>query len=191
MIFVLVLGLYNRVKYSRSSYSEYRNIEIKQDSQTSASIEEPPIDVELNPEPIEPYEYFSNLGKEISDNSYVSIIKNEDGTIDIYNIIQNTPEVIIKSAFEASARKWILEFMKGVYTSDYKVRYVQMSVTWLYAGVRPTQVGLGINQAKSISKEEWENITPYDFCIWLMSVSEGKNDNDFANSTYSKDFVCR
>lgn len=136
------------------------------------------------------YDYFYDLGKEISDNSNVSVIDNKDGTFDVFNIIENKPDVVIESAFEASARKWILEFMSEVYNSSHNVRYVQISVTWLYAGIPPTQVGLGINQAKNLSKEDWENTTPYDFCNWLESVSTGKDDYDLANSTYSNNFKC-
>jgi hypothetical protein len=150
----------------------------------------PPTIIPKATEPIDPTNYFYEIGKKVSSNSNVTVIKNNDGTIDVLNIIQNEPDVIIKSAFEANTRKWILEFMKEVYTSPHKVRYVQMSITWLYTEVSPTQVGLGVNQVKNVTLDEWNKTTPYDFCKWLEKVSTGKNDANPSNSTYSSNFKC-
>lgn len=185
-------------------YTKVQNLNIENDGNSLRGIPTPTVqntpapsvlptgiqNVETPKEEKSAYDYFYDLGKDVSDNSNISVIDNKDGTIDVFNIIENKPDVVIKSAFEASTREWMLDFMSGVYTSPYKVRYVQMSVTWLYAEVSPTQVGLGINQANKVPEEDWTNTTPYDFCKWLGRVSTGKNDENPANSTYSNNFNC-
>jgi hypothetical protein len=150
-----------------------------------------PTPTTLAPIPTEsPYVVFSKIGREVTENSNLNVFENKDRTIDVYNIIENEPEGVWESGFEASERQWITEFLSKVYTSNYRVRYVQISVTWLNAGVPPTKVGLGINQARNISKDEWNNVTPYDLCTWLKSVSTFLNENDYASSTFTENYEC-
>jgi len=147
-------------------------------------------------EEIDPYDVMVAIGKGVTDNSNVSVFKNKDGSIDVINNIQLTPEVNIGLGFDTYTRKWITEFLAKSYTSDLKIRYVLVTVSFLNTGRLATRVGIGINQASKYSDEEWKKFTPYDLCNWLNRIQIGDNvDPDSSafnpsNWVFAKNYNC-
>ena len=147
-------------------------------------------------EEIDPYDAMVAIGKDVTDNSNVSVFKNKDGSIDVINNIQLTPEVNIGWGFDASTRKWITEFLTKSYTSDLKIRYVLVTVSFLNTGRPATRAGLGVNQASKYSETEWNSFTPYDLCTWLKQTQIGDNVDSSSSSfnpsnwAFAKNYTC-
>lgn len=134
------------------------------------------------PTPSDPYAILSKIGREgAGDNSNVSIFKNDDGSVDVINNIQLTPEVTW--GIDAYTRKWITEFLSKSYTSGLNIRYVLVTVSFLNTGQPATRVGLGLNLAKKYTDTEWKEFTPYDLCKWLGQIQTG-DDIDPGNPNY-------
>lgn len=129
-----------------------------------------------------PYEIMSKIGKDISGNSSsVSVFKNADGSIDVINNIQFTPEVTW--GMDAAIREWVTKFLSKSYTTYLDIRYILVTVSPLGTGRPATRVGLGADLAKKYTKEEWQEFTPYDLCKWLSGIQEG-DDIDPSNLSY-------
>lgn len=137
----------------------------------------------------DPYEILSQIGKEgAGDNSSVSVFDNDDDTIDVINNIVLRPE--IEFGLDAYTRKWVTDFFVKTYASDLPIRYVLVTVAFTGTGRSAVRVGIGVNQAKNITKDEWKNTTPYDLCNWIKQVATGENKNDYANSTFAENYKC-
>lgn len=144
---------------------------------------------------LSPYEIMTQVGKDAAgDNSNVSVFENDDGSIDVINNIQLTPEITF--GLDAATRKWVTEFLSKSYTSGLNIRYVLVTVSYLGTDIPAVRVGLGIDRAKSFSKEEWEKVLPYDLCKWLTRVQVGDStdpgDPSFvpSNWAFAKNYEC-
>lgn len=166
--------------------------EIKKETPTSS-----PEPTPTNPNLASPHEAMSKIGKEVSEKSNVSVFPQVDGSIDVTNNIIITPEINSNRLFDTSTRQWVTEFLQKTFTSDYKIRHVLITVSFVGTSRPATRVALGINQAKDITQEQWKDVTPYDLCNWLKKVSTGENPDyaspeftDYANSTFTRNYNC-
>lgn len=146
-------------------------------------------------ENLTPYEIMLQVGKDVAgDNSNVSVFKNSDGSIDVINNIQFTPEVTW--AMDAAIREWVTKFLSKSYTSDLDIRYVLVTVSPLGTGRSATRAGLGVDLAKKYTKEKWQQFTPYDLCKWLTGIQEGDDINpsdpsyDPSSWAFAKNYDC-
>lgn len=160
-----------------SSKTESTSTATPQPSLTPSSETAPTLQKNLTP-----YEIISQIGKDVAGgSSNVSVFKNSDGSIDVINNIQFTPEVTW--GMDAAIRKWVTEFLSKSYTTDLDIRYVLVTVSPLGTGRPATRVGLGADLAKKYTKEEWQEFTPYDLCKWLTGIQDG-DDIDPSDPSY-------
>jgi len=131
----------------------------------------------LKEEEIDPYDIMVGIGNEVTDNSTVSVFKNKDGSVDVINNIQLTPEVDWKWAMDVKAKEWTTKFISQTYNSGLNIRYALVTVSFLNTGRPATRVGLGITQANKFSDDDWKSFEPTMLCSVLEGIQIGDNTN--------------
>lgn len=159
----------------------WKNSEVKQDNQGRQA-------PTSTPQPKDAFTVLSEIGKEVTDNSNISVFDNDDGTIDVINNIVLTPG--IEWGLDAYTRRWVTDYLSKTYTSGLPIRYALITIAFTGTDRDAVRVGLGVNQAENITQEQWKETNPYDLCNWIKRVSTGENQDDYANSTFADNYKC-
>jgi hypothetical protein len=130
--------------------------------------------------PTDPYEYLVTLGKDVAggDASSITIAKNTDGSIDVYNNIAMVPEIDSDSTMDLYTRRWVTKFIKGSYLSGINIRYVLVTVSFIGTGRPATRVGMGVKQAEKISNEDWDGLGSTMLCDVINSMMQNGDNLD-------------
>jgi len=131
-----------------------------------------------------PEQKFQEIGTKVAKESSVTALQQSDGTWVVTNIINDWSELFIGTFVKG----WVRNFMYEVYHSGYQIKQVGVTVNAPRHIGKYVRAWLGVNQAKTITDDYWEDyLSPTNFYNWLIDVETSRNEPDRANRTFVED----
>lgn len=132
-------------------------------------------------------ETFSEIAREKAggENITVQALKQEDGYWVVTAIVNKWPELFGGN----TVKLWAFNFISGVYHTEYPIKQAGITINSSKVEGKYFTAFLGLNQAGSLTEDDWRAFSQTTFYNWLKSVQTGRDETDRANRTFIEENI--